>query len=275
YKQMNKKETYIIKKLFLCINHKEYIAKKETQMEKELSINFYIKNDLLSAKKLVTSNLQYVIKLAKKNNWHNLILSDLIQEGTIGLMKAVKKYDPKKGIKLLSFAIHWIKSEMYEYIIKNWKIVKIATTKSHRKLFFNLNNNKNNKSLISLKQAEHISKKLNINKKDIILMNQRITKNDLNLTTQNDYNHQKIIAIQQNPYFNIEKINFNNKIILLLKKFITNLNTRCKNIIKKRWFSKNKYTLKKLAINHNISVERVRQLEKEIIINLKNFVKLT
>ena len=183
---MNKYELYNIKNFYLKTKNEKFIYMKNIQKEKELSINLYIKNDLFSAKKLVTSNLKYVIKIAKKYVGYGLNISELIQEGTLGLMKAVKKFNPKKGIKILSFAIHWIKSEMNEYIIKNLRLVKIATTKSQRKLFFNLKNIKKNMNLLSFKNIKKLSDETNIKIKDIIYMDQKLSNKDLSINIYNN-----------------------------------------------------------------------------------------
>ncbi|HFL8794705.1 MAG TPA: RNA polymerase factor sigma-32 [Candidatus Azosocius sp. HAIN] len=248
---------------------------KNIQKEKELSINLYIKNDLFSAKKLVTSNLKYVIKIAKKYVGYGLNISELIQEGTLGLMKAVKKFNPKKGIKILSFAIHWIKSEMNEYIIKNLRLVKIATTKSQRKLFFNLKNIKKNMNLLSFKNIKKLSDETNIKIKDIIYMDQKLSNKDLSINIYNNCINKKLNNDEtNNPFLIIENINFYKKLTIDLKKFIENLNTKCKTIIKKRWLSKNKKTLKELSIDQNVSIERIRQLEKNSLKILQNKINL-
>ncbi|QQG46825.1 MAG: RNA polymerase factor sigma-32 [Candidatus Azosocius agrarius] len=261
---MNKEEISIIKKSYLCINYNKSTFIKSIQKEKELSINLHVRNDLLSAKKLITYNLKYVVKLSKKYVKYSLNLIDLIQEGTIGLMKAVKKFNPKKGIKLLSFAIHWIKSEIHEYIIKNWKLIKITTTKAQRKLFFNIKNLKRNIKSFSLTDMENLSKKLNINLKDIIFMNQNLSSVNVSLTTYNDHIYQ-INNNTQNIYLNIEKSDYMKKITSILKQTILNLDTKYKTIIKKRWLSQKKNTLKELSKDYNISIERTRQIEKKSI----------
>lgn len=256
---MNRNEVYILKKFYINTNKITYPLTKNLQKEKELLINLYIKNDLFSAKKLVTKNINNVINIAKKYTGYKLNLSDLIQEGIIGLMKAIKKFNPKKGTKLLSFAIHWIKSEIHEYIIKNLRLIKIATTKSQRKLFFNI---KKINSL-TIKQKEQMAKILKVKIKDIIDINKKLSYLELDFNLYNE----KITKEEEEEKF----LDTKNK--LKLKNAIENLNLRGQDIIKKRWLCKKKHTLKELAFNHSISIERTRQIEETSLKILREKIK--
>lgn len=240
--------------------------------------NFKEKNDINSAKKLVEANLNYVIKIAKNYQNYGIVIKDLIQVGVIGLMKAVKNFDPNKKVRLISFAIYWIKSEIHEYIIRNLKIVKTTKTKNQRKLFFNLKSFKKNKFLNKNEQIV-ISNLLNVKKKDIEYMELNLYKNDISLYTKDNktdnYQLNLINFYEKNdPLFLIEKREWINYIKKHFYDVYNKLDNRSKKIIFFRFLSKKKYTLKYLAKMYNISSERVRQLEKNVLIKLKKKINI-
>jgi RNA polymerase sigma-32 factor len=216
-------------------------------------------------------NLRYVVYIAKSYSGYGLNLSDLIQEGNIGLMKAVKKYDPEKNLKLITFAMYSIKSEIHEFVIKNWKIVKVATTKAQRKLFFNLRSKKSSLSNLTNKEAALIADDLGVPVKDVIEMEKRMHNNDLAIEEKDDDNFTPSVYLKSNE-LEPDKVLENNEKKLLedkLHKVIKNLDERSRDIIISRWLSSNKITLEDLSKKHGISRERIRQIESESILKLK------
>ena len=253
------------------INHVMNIPILTTEEEVNLAKNLNSSNDLKSAKKLIMHNLRYVVYIAKSYSGYGLNLSDLIQEGNIGLMKAVKKYDPEKNLKLITFAMYSIKSEIHEFVIKNWKIVKVATTKAQRKLFFNLRSKKSSLSNLTNKEAALIADDLGVPVKDVIEMEKRMHNNDLAIEEKDDDNFTPSVYLKSNE-LEPDKVLENNEKKLLedkLHKVIKNLDERSRDIIISRWLSSNKTTLEDLSKKHGISRERIRQIESESILKLK------
>ena len=253
------------------INHVMNIPILTTEEEVNLAKNLNSSNDLKSAKKLIMHNLRYVVYIAKSYSGYGLNLSDLIQEGNIGLMKAVKKYDPEKNLKLITFAMYSIKSEIHEFVIKNWKIVKVATTKAQRKLFFNLRSKKSSLSNLTNKEAALIADDLGVPVKDVIEMEKRMHNNDLAIEEKYDDNFTPSVYLKSNE-LEPDKVLENNEKKLLedkLHKVIKNLDERSRDIIISRWLSSNKITLEDLSKKHGISRERIRQIESESILKLK------
>jgi len=254
------------------INHVMNIPILTTEEEVNLAKNLNSSNDLKSAKKLIMHNLRYVVYIAKSYSGYGLNLSDLIQEGNIGLMKAVKKYDPEKNLKLITFAMYSIKSEIHEFVIKNWKIVKVATTKAQRKLFFNLRSKKSSLSNLTNKEAALIADDLGVPVKDVIEMEKRMHNNDLAIEEKDDDNFTPSVYLKSNE-LEPDKVLENNEKKLLedkLHKVIKNLDERSRDIIISRWLSSNKITLEDLSKKHGISRERIRQIESESILKLKD-----
>jgi len=254
------------------INHVMSIPVLSTEEEVALAKNLNNENDLGAAKKLIMHNLRYVVYIAKSYSGYGLNLSDLIQEGNIGLMKAVKKYDPEKNLKLITFAIYSIKSEIHEFVIKNWKIVKIATTKAQRKLFFNLRSKKSSLSNLSSNEASLIARDLGVGVQDVIEMEKRISNTDLAIEDKDEENFTPSLYLKSNDPQPDEILEINEKKILAnkLHDVIQNLDERSKDIIQSRWLSNNKLTLEDLSSKYGISRERVRQIENESLMKLKN-----
>ena len=253
------------------INHVMSIPVLSTAEEVALAKNLNNENDLGAAKKLIMHNLRYVVYIAKSYSGYGLNLSDLIQEGNIGLMKAVKKYDPEKNLKLITFAIYSIKSEIHEFVIKNWKIVKIATTKAQRKLFFNLRSKKSNLSNLSSNEASLIAQDLGVGIQDVIEMEKRINNSDLAIEDKDEENFTPSVYLKSNEPQPDEILEINEKNLLAnkLHNVIKNLDERSKDIIQSRWLSNNKLTLEDLSSKYGISRERVRQIENESLMKLK------
>ena len=253
------------------INHVMSIPVLSTEEEVALAKNLNNENDLGAAKKLIMHNLRYVVYIAKSYSGYGLNLSDLIQEGNIGLMKAVKKYDPEKNLKLITFAIYSIKSEIHEFVIKNWKIVKIATTKAQRKLFFNLRSKKSSLSNLSSNEASLIARDLGVGVQDVIEMEKRINNTDLAIEDKDEENFTPSLYLKSNEPQPDEILEINEKKVLAnkLHDVIQDLDERSKDIIQSRWLSNNKLTLEDLSSKYGISRERVRQIENESLMKLK------
>ena len=257
-----------IKNIPLLSKDEEYILAK----------NFKKKNDINAAKKLVEANLNYVIKIAKNYTGYGIVIKDLIQEGVIGLIKAIKNFNPEKKIRLISFAIFWIKSEIHEYIVKNLRIVRIATTKTQKKLFFNL---KKIKKLgwMNMEEKKIVSKLFDTEPGEIARMEAKLNKVDRSLDItdyeeKRNVNHHDIIFNENNSLLDVEKNNWNIYSINNLKRALKKLDKRSKRVLEERWLHKKKTTLKLLAKKYKISSERIRQIETDAIKKLKTLIKL-
>ena len=256
----------------IYINHVMSIPVLSTEEEVALAKNLKETNDLESAKKLIMHNLRYVVYIAKSYSGYGLNLSDLIQEGNVGLMKAVKKYNPEKNLKLITFAVYWIKSEIHEFVIKNWKIVKIATTKAQRKLFFNLRSKKSSLSNLTAKEASSIAKDLSVPVKDVIEMEKRMGNYDIAMDDNDEENMTPSDFLKSSELEPDEILENTEKKLITKKlyKIINTLDQRSKDIIISRWLAEEKTTLEDLSKKYGVSRERVRQIENESILKLKN-----
>lgn len=236
--------------------------------ERELAKRYYQDGDVEAARLLVMSHLRFVIHIARSYSGYGLSQADLIQEGNLGLMKAVKRFDPTKGVRLVSFAVHWIKAEIHEFVIKNWRIVKVATTKAHRKLFFNLRSLKKSSNQLSLEEAEAIAKDLNVTVKQVLEMESRLTSYDASFELQDSddedgrYAPQLFLEDGVNPAEMVEDADWEENTTTALKEAMDGLDERSRDIITQRWLADQKSTLHDLAAVYNISAERVRQIEK-------------
>ena len=248
------------------------------EQEQELAIKLYEEDDLDAARQLVIHHLRFVVHISRSYQGYGLPLGDIIQEGNVGLMKAVDKYDPHRGVKLVSFAVHWIKAEIHEYILRNWRQVKIATTKAQRKLFFNLRSKKKSLDWLTKEEAEKIASDLNVEVKDVLHMENRLSSNDSSfdspVSTGDDgetmspsqyledkrYDPEVIVANEQ-----AEQLN-SNDLINALKI----LDDRSKDILQRRYLSDKKATLHDLAAEYSVSAERIRQIENSALKKLKS-----
>ena len=247
--------------------------------ERFLATDFRTTGNLESAKKLIVSHLRLVVSIAKKYQGYGLQECDLIQEGNIGLMKAVKRFDPKKGVRLVTFALHWIRAEINEYVIKNWRIVKVATTKAQRKLFFKLRSLTQGIDKLQIKDIEKISNKLDLNKKDIITMTERLNAPDKSFDTipqpiiQNDHGDLPQLTDKNDP---LRLLQESESAVILksgLRKALWLLDRRERYIIVSRWLTRKKKTLELLGLKFGISCERVRQIEKLALKKLKSHIE--
>ena len=247
--------------------------------EKELAERLYYKEDLDAAKQLILSHLRFVIHVARGYSGYGLPQADLIQEGNIGLMKAVKRFNPEVGVRLVSFAVHWIKAEIHEYVLRNWRIVKVATTKAQRKLFFNLRKTKQRLGWFNENEVDLVAKELGVSKEDEIEMERRMTGADVGFDLPNDDSEEETFAPSMyledkssNFAAELEDENFETQAVDQLSAAMENLDARSQEIIKARWLDDNKATLHDLAAKYNISAERVRQLETNALKKLKSAV---
>ena len=257
------------------------IPKLTPEQEQELALRYRDEDDLEAARQLVMSNLRFVAHVARGYSGYGLPLPDIIQEGNIGLMKAVKRFNPDVGVRLVSFAVHWIKAEIHEYVIKNWRIVKVATTKSQRKLFFNLRKSKKDLGWLSKNEAEAIAENLGVDLKVVYEMEKRMDGHDMafdmpvddsddNYSSPSTYLNQA----DTDPALLAEQSDWKSYKEQLLSDALANLDERSLDILQSRWLSDKKMTLHELAARYNVSAERIRQLEKNAMKKLKTAVVL-
>ncbi len=252
------------------------------EQEKELAVLYREQGDLEAARKLVMSNLRFVAHVARGYSGYGLPLADIMQEGNVGLMKAVKRFDPEVGVRLVSFAIHWIRAEIHEYVIKNWRIVKVATTKAQRKLFFNLRKSKKGLGWLSKEDAEAIAENLDIDLKIVYEMEVRLDGRDMSFDLPVDDSSEDSISAPANyleqhegdPAFLLEKSDWKGHEENLLSQALSELDERSQDILNSRWLSEKKATLHELADRYGVSAERIRQLEKNAMKKLKTAVVL-
>ena len=251
------------------------------EQERKLAKLLRYQNDMKAAQTLIMSHLKFVVKIARGFSGYGLPITDLVQEGNIGLMKAVRRFDPSIGVRLVSFAVYWIKSEMHEYILKNWRIVKIATTKSQRKLFFNIRSNKKNLNWFSKNEMKHIAEKLNVKLKTVAEMEKRMHNYDtafdtLELDDEKEKKSSPIMYLgdrNANPEIITENEEIKSIVETSFRQIIDNLDLRSKDIFISRWLSEKKTTLSELSYKYQISLERVRQIESSVIKRLKSAAK--
>lgn len=247
--------------------------------EKALGEQLHYHGDLDAAKQLILSHLRFVVHVARNYSGYGLPQADLIQEGNIGLMKAVRRFNPEFGVRLVSFAVHWIKAEIHEYVLRNWRIVKVATTKAQRKLFFNLRKNKQRLGWFKHDEVELVARELGVTPKDVREMESRMSAQDMSFEMSDDDDSDNYIAVpalfldDKTSDFaeSIEEDNWDNDASEKLGIALTKLDERSRHIIKARWLADDdvKSTLQDLADQYGISAERVRQLEKNAMKKLR------
>jgi len=248
------------------------------EQEKELAERYYYDQDLDAAKMLVMSHLRFVVHIARSYAGYGLPQGDLIQEGNLGLMKAVKRFDPSMGVRLVSFAVHWIKAEIHEYVIRNWRIVKIATTKAQRKLFFNLRSLKKSSKKLTLEEARSIANDLNVTPEQVLEMEGRLTAYDAAFEAQGDDDDDSsshvapVLYLEDSRYDParlVEDEDWEQQSNSALHNAMDQLDDRSRNILQRRWLDDDKSTLHELAAEYNVSAERIRQLEKNAMEKIK------
>ncbi|HEX4044994.1 MAG TPA: RNA polymerase sigma factor RpoH [Gammaproteobacteria bacterium] len=248
--------------------------------EQNLALQLEKNGDLAAAKQLILAHLRYVARVAKGYLGYGLPLADLIQEGNIGLMKAVKRFNPHLGVRLVTFAMHWIKAEIHEYILRNWRIVKIATTKAQRKLFFNLRNMKKHLAWMSTQEVNEVAKDLGVKPETVREMEMRLTTGDASFDAygqDDDDTHFAPAGFLEdhryNPAQQLEKTNWTDQMSEAMYAALAQLDERSQDILRTRWLNENKSTLQDLAEKYQISAERVRQLEKNAMTKLRSILK--
>jgi RNA polymerase sigma-32 factor len=238
--------------------------------ERELAEGLFYNGELQAARELVMSHLRFVVHIARSYSGYGLAEADLIQEGNVGLMKAVKRYNPEKGVRLVSFAVHWIKAEMHEFILRNWRIVKVATTKAQRKLFFNLRSAKKSLSWLSADEAQSIADDLGVDVREVQRMEGRLSSRDLGYDQPVDGEDDSAWQAPQyfledqssDPSDILESSDWQDSNEALLHSAIGELDERSRDILAQRWLSEKKSTLHDLADQYGVSAERIRQLEQ-------------
>jgi len=250
--------------------------------ERKLAECLHNDNDLEAARKLVMSHLRFVMHIAHSYRGYGLPQSDLIQEGNIGLMKAVKRFDPTVGVRLVSFAVHWIRAEIHEYILRNWRIVKVATTKSQRKLFFNLRSAKKRLGWLTQDEVENVAKDLGVSAKDVREMETRLSMHDVSFDPPSEADEEAEMLspssyLEDNRYdpaLLVEQKNWKAHGHGQLYKALRKLDARSQDILQKRWLSEEKVTLQELAVRYKVSAERIRQIESNAMKKLKKSITL-
>lgn len=244
--------------------------------EQSLARDLHDNGNVDAARRLVMAHLRFVVHIARSYNGYGLSLSDLIQEGNVGLMKAVKRFDPDKGVRLVSFAVHWIKAEIHEFILRNWRIVKIATTKAQRKLFFNLRGAKKRLAWLNNDEAKAVAEDLGVDIKQVREMEGRLASYDAGFDASDDDDDEGYVApahyLEDNRYdpaVRLEEANWEETNVNSLEAALERLDERSRIILQRRWLSDNKATLHDLAAEYGVSAERIRQLEKNAMNKIK------
>ena len=252
---------------FIQVAHKFPVLSREE--EYKLATDLRQTGNLEAARALVLHNLRFVIKIARGYSGYGLPLADMVQEGNIGLMKAVKRFDPEMNVRLVSFAVHWIRAEIHEYILRNWRIVKVATTKAQRKLFFNLRSAKKRLGWMNQNEIRSIADDLGVKPEEVAEMESRLSNRDVgfDLPVDDDEEYSSPIAYlthdSDDPATQLEKDDAESHNMAQLATALSELDERSKDIVRRRWLNENgKETLHTLAEEYGVSAERIRQLEK-------------
>ncbi len=250
------------------------------EQERALAVRFHDNEDVDAARELVMAHLRDVVKVARGFMGYGLPLTDLIQEGNIGLMKAVKRYDPEHGVRLVSYAVHWIKAEIYDYVLKNWRIVKVATTKAQRKLFFNLRKSKRKLGWLTNDDVNNLSENLNVDVKTVREMESRLSGSDVSFDMPADSDDDNFSASPEqyltnetaDPAYIVAQQEYTSQRNASLSLAIKELDQRSRDIVTRRWLSDNKPTLHDLAVEYGVSAERIRQIEKRAMERMKDVI---
>ncbi len=245
--------------------------------EHHLAVRLRDHKDLQAAQTLITSHIRFVVRIAKNYSGYGLALPDLVQEGTIGLMKAVKRFDPDMGVRLVSFAVHWIKAEIHEYILKNWRIVKVATTKAQRKLFFNLRSAKKRLGWFSKEEIDSVAQDLGVKPETVLEMESRLSGQDIAFDGPQQDEEEPVTAtpagylsdMRMEPSTLLEHVDSEEQMKQQLLDALQELDARSREVLEARWLSDNKATLHELAERFQVSAERIRQIEKNALNKLK------
>jgi RNA polymerase sigma-32 factor len=247
------------------------------EQEKKLAEDLFYKEDLEAARQLVMSHLRFVVHIARSYNGYGLSEADLIQEGNVGLMKAVKRFDPERGVRLVSFAVHWIKAEIHEFVLRNWRIVKVATTKAQRKLFFNLRSKKKQLGWLNQAEAEAVAADLGVDVAEVQRMEGRLSAFDVTYESPVDTDDEDAWQApanyledkRQDPALMVEEADWQDSSEQALHLALRDLDERSQDILAQRWLAEEKATLHELADQYGVSAERIRQLEQNAMKKLR------
>ena len=246
--------------------------------EHRLAVRLRDHQDLRAAQKLILSHIRFVVRIARNYAGYGLALPDLVQEGTVGLMKAVKRFDPDMGVRLVSFAVHWIKAEIHEYILKNWRIVKVATTKAQRKLFFNLRSSKKRLGWFTKQEVDEVASDLGVKPETVLEMESRLSGHDVAFDGPHHEDEESLVAspagylsdLRMEPSRQLEATDSEAQLSRRLSHALKGLDQRSREILEARWLGERKSTLHELADRYQVSAERIRQIEKSAMTKLKS-----
>jgi RNA polymerase sigma-32 factor len=250
------------------------------EQEQDLAIRFRRDNDLDAARELVMSHLRFVLHIARGYAGYGLPMGDLVQEGNVGLMKAVKRYDPEQGVRLVSFAVHWIRAEIHDYVLRNWRLVKIATTKAQRKLFFNLRRMKKNLGWLTQAETQAVARDLGVSAREVTEMEQRLAARDMSFDPapesegeERQYGPAQFLpAPAADPAEQAENSEWNADVRQRLAAAVADLDPRSQDIVRRRWLAEEKPTLHELAAEYGVSAERIRQIEATAVKKLRHLM---
>jgi RNA polymerase sigma-32 factor len=256
-----------------------HIPVLDREQEQKLAQRFRQDNDLEAARELVLSHLRFVVHIARGYAGYGLPMNDLVQEGNIGLMKAVKRFDPTVGVRLVSFAVHWIRAEIHEYVLRNWRLVKVATTKAQRKLFFNLRRLKPNLSWLSAEETRAVAKDLGVTPAEVTEMERRLSARDLSFDIAPDADDEEgygpasyLPAADADPAEQVEAEEWSASSSQNLSAAMERLDDRSRAILQRRWMNDDKATLHELAAEYGVSAERIRQIEAGAMTKLRGLL---
>jgi RNA polymerase sigma-32 factor len=255
------------------------IAVLTREEEHELAIRFRRDDDLNAARQLVLAHLRFVVHIARGYGGYGLPVGDLIQEGNVGLMKAVKRFDPSLNVRLVSFAVHWIRAEIHEYVLRNWRLVKIATTKAQRKLFFNLRRMKKNLTWLSAEETKAVARDLGVTTAEVTEMEQRLSARDMSFDPTPESDEDDVYSPaaylpspDSDPAVRVEADEWESDSSDRLQAAMGRLDDRSRDILQKRWMTEDKSTLHELADKYGVSAERIRQIESNALGKLRGFM---
>jgi RNA polymerase sigma-32 factor len=259
------------------VSHIPVLSREE---ERALADRFTRDNDLSAARQLVLSHLRFVVHIARGYGGYGLPVGDLIQEGNVGLMKAVKRFDPSVNVRLVSFAVHWIRAEIHEYVLRNWRLVKIATTKAQRKLFFNLRRMKKNLTWLSAEETAAVARDLGVSPSEVTEMEKRLAARDLSFDPTPESDDEEttyspaayLPAPDSDPAESVESAEWEVDSSNRLQAAMGHLDDRSRDILQRRWMSDDKATLHELADKYGVSAERIRQIESNALGKLRGFM---
>jgi RNA polymerase sigma-32 factor len=258
------------------IRYANSVAVLDADEEKALAVRLQEHGDIEAAQQLILSNLRFVVKIARGYMGYGLQLADLIQEGNIGLMKAVKRFSPEHDVRLISYAVHWIKAEIHEYVLRNWRIVKVATTKAQRKLFFKLRSSKKRLGWFNHDEVEQVAADLGVKPETVLEMESRLSGGDIafDMSTDDDDEHYAPAAYltdqRADPATALEVDDTQSQQLDTMVASLATLDERSRDIIQQRWLNENKATLHELAATYQVSAERIRQIENNALKKLRN-----